>query len=81
MENRIAVIGIIVDEPDSVESLNKILHNYSDIIIGRLGLPYKEKAINIISFAVDASEAEIAELTEQIGQLDGVSSNTAISNK
>lgn len=79
MDNKIAVIGIIVDNPDSVETLNKTLHDYSDIIIGRLGLPYKERAINIISVAVDAPETVIAELTEEIGRIDGVSSNAAVS--
>lgn len=79
MDNKIAVIGIIVDNPDSVETLNKTLHDYSDIIIGRLGLPYKERAINIISVAVDAPETVITELTEEIGRIDGVSSNAAVS--
>lgn len=79
MDNKIAVIGIIVDNPDSVETLNKTLHDYSDIIIGRLGLPYKERAINIISVAVDAPETVITELAEEIGRIDGVSSNAAVS--
>lgn len=79
MVNKIAVIGIIIDNPDSVETLNKTLHHYSDIIIGRLGLPYKERAINIISVAVDAPETVIAELTEEIGRIEGVSSNAAVS--
>lgn len=79
MDNKIAVIGIIVDNPDSVETLNKTLHDYSDIIIGRLGLPYKERAINIISVAVDAPETVIAELTEKIGGIEGISSNAAVS--
>ncbi|MBQ9514983.1 MAG: iron-only hydrogenase system regulator [Ruminococcus sp.] len=80
MENKIAVIGIIVENPDSVETLNQTLHNYSDIIIGRLGLPYKERSVNIISVAVDAPENRINELTEKIGGIDGVSSNAAVSN-
>ena len=79
MDNKIAVIGIIVDNPDSVETLNKTLHDYSEIIIGRLGLPYKERAINIISVAVDAPETVITELTKKIGRIDGVSSNAAVS--
>lgn len=79
MDNKIAVIGIIVDNPDSVETLNKTLHDYSDIIIGRLGLPYKERAINIISVAVDAPETVITELTKEIGRIEGVSSNAAVS--
>lgn len=79
MENKIAVIGIIVDNPESVEELNKLLHNYSEIIIGRLGIPYKERAINIISIAVDAPKSIINELTGKIGSIDGISSNAAVS--
>lgn len=79
MDNKIAVIGIIVDNLDSVETLNKTLHDYSDIIIGRLGLPYKERSINIISVAVDAPENQIIELTDKISEIDGVSSNAAVS--
>lgn len=79
MNNKIAVIGIIVDNPDSVETLNKTLHDYSDIIIGRLGLPYKERSINIISVAVDAPETVITELAEEIGRINGVRSNAAVS--
>lgn len=79
MENKIAVIGIIVDNPESVEELNKLLHNYSEIIIGRLGLPYKERAINIISIAVDAPKSIINELTGKIGSIDAISSNAAVS--
>lgn len=81
MSTKIAVIGIIVDNPDSVEELNRLLHQYSEIIIGRLGLPYREKSINIISIAVDADEAVIKELSERIGSIEGVNSNTAVSHK
>ena len=54
METRVAVIGIIVEDPRSVEALNSLLHEYSDIIIGRMGLPYRKKNINVISVVVDA---------------------------
>ena len=80
METRIAVIGIIVEKYDSVEALNGILHDYGDVIIGRMGLPYREKNINIISIAVDASPDVISALAGKIGRLDGVSSKTALSN-
>ena len=80
MNTKIAVISIIVDNPESVEELNKLLHNYSEIIIGRLGLPYKERAISIISIAVDAPESIIGELTDKIGSIEGISSNAAVSN-
>ncbi|MDY6016328.1 MAG: TM1266 family iron-only hydrogenase system putative regulator [Oscillospiraceae bacterium] len=81
MERRIAVIGIIVENTDSVEKLNSLLHSYGDIIIGRMGLPYRERNINIVSIAVDASQDTISELTGKVGKLDGISVKTAYSNK
>lgn len=81
MERRIAVIGIIVENTDSVEKLNSLLHSYGDIIIGRMGLPYRERNINVVSIAVDASQDTISELTGKVGKLDGISVKTAYSNK
>ena len=80
MNTRIAVIGIIVEKYDSVEALNSILHEYGEVIIGRMGLPYREKNLNIISIAVDAEPDVISALAGKIGRLDGVSSKTALSN-
>ena len=80
METRVAVIGIIVEDMNSVESLNKILHEYGEIIIGRMGIPYKAKKINVISIAVDAPQDVISSLAGKIGNLLGVSAKTAFSN-
>lgn len=80
METRIAVIGIIVENKKSVEALNGILHDFGDVIIGRMGLPYKEKGLNIISVVVDAPQDVISALAGKIGTLEGVSSKTAFSN-
>ena len=80
MESRIAVIGIIVENKKSVEALNGILHDFGDVIIGRMGLPYKEKGLNIISVVVDAPQDVISALAGKIGTLEGVSSKTAFSN-
>lgn len=80
METRVAVIGIIVEDMDSVEELNKILHEYGRMIIGRMGIPYPAKKINIISIAVDAPQNEISSLAGKIGNLKGVSAKTAFSN-
>lgn len=79
-ETRVAVIGIIVEDLSSVDALNAILHDYSDIIIGRMGLPYKARNINIISLAVDASQDTISALSGKIGNLPGVSAKAAYSN-
>ncbi len=81
MEKRIAVIGIIVENTQSVEKLNSLLHEFSDIIVGRMGLPYRERNLSIVSLAVDASQDVISELTGKIGKIDGISVKTAYSNK
>ena len=81
MENtRIAVVGIIVENPDSAEKLNSILHEYAGYIIGRMGIPYRERGVNIISVAMDASQDIISAMSGKIGRLNGVSAKTAYSN-
>ncbi len=77
METRIAVIGIVVELEESVEQLNEILHEYRDYIIGRMGIPYRQKGLNIISIAVDAPQDAISALSGKVGRLRGVSSKTA----
>ena len=72
METRVAVISIIVTESDKVEMLNDLLHEYSAYIIGRMGIPYKEKGISIISIAIDAPMDKINSLTGALGRLDGI---------
>lgn len=80
METRVAVIGIIVENPENIEKLNSILHSYSQYIIGRMGLPYKQRNINIISLAVDAPQDVISALSGKIGKIQGISAKTAYSN-
>ena len=77
METRIAVIGIVVECEDSVESLNEILHQYRQYIIGRMGVPYRQRNLSIISIAVDAPQDVISALSGKVGKLPGVSSKTA----
>ena len=79
METRVAIIGIIVEDADSVEALNGILHDYGTYIIGRMGIPYKEKSINIISLAVDAPNDVISALSGKLGKLPGVSAKAVYS--
>lgn len=79
METRVAVMGIIVENPSSVESLNLLLHDYGEYIVGRMGLPYKKRNINIISVAIDAPQDIISSLSGKIGKLDGISVKTAYS--
>lgn len=78
METRVSLIGIIVKNPESVEQLNSILHDYSSYVIGRMGIPYREKSVNIISVAVDAPQDVINTISGKIGRLDGVSAKTIV---
>ena len=71
MASRIAVIGIIVEEPDSVKELNQILHEYGEYIIGRLGIPYRQRGVNIISVAMDAPQDMINAMTGKSGGWQG----------
>lgn len=80
METRVAVIGIIVEKTESVDELNSLLHDYSSYIIGRMGIPYREKGINIISIAVDAPQDVINTLSGMIGRIDGITAKAAYSN-
>ena len=80
METRIAVISIIVENVNSIESLNAILHDYGDYIIGRMGIPYKLRKVNIISVAMDAPQDIISAVSGKVGRLDGISVKTAYSN-
>ena len=80
MSTRVALIGIIVENTDSVERLNQLLHEYGPYIIGRMGIPYRKRGINIISVAIDAPQPVISALSGQIGSLPGVSAKTAYSS-
>lgn len=80
MESRVAVISIIVENRDTTDKLNSILHEYGDFIIGRMGIPYRERKINIISVALDAPQDTIAALAGKIGALESVTVKTAYSN-
>lgn len=79
MESRVAIIGIIVEDESSVEELNQILHEYGSYIIGRMGIPYPKKDVNIISIAVDAPQSVISALSGKLGNLKGISSKAAYS--
>lgn len=80
MDTRVALMGIVVENPESAEKLNGILHCYREYIIGRMGIPYKEKNVNIISIAIDAPQSVISAASGKIGMLDGVSIKTVYSN-
>ena len=79
--SRTALIGIIVEDELSVARLNEILHEYRRYIIGRMGVPYREKDISIISIAIDAEQSGISALSGKLGALEGVSTKTIYSKK
>ncbi len=81
MSTRIALIGIIVENPDATDELNRILHESREYIIGRMGIPYRPREVNIISIVVDASNDAISALSGKLGRLEGCSVKTVYSKK
>lgn len=81
METRVAVLSIIIERPEAVDSLNALLHEYRDYIIGRMGIPYRQKGINIICVAMDAPMDTINALSGALGRLQGISAKATYSNK
>jgi len=81
METRIAALSIIVENPDSVEKLNNILHEYSRYIIGRMGIPYQKRNISIISIVMDAPPDVVSALSGKLGMLPDVTAKTAYSKR
>lgn len=79
METKIAVIAIIVEDRGKSEALNRILHDYGEYIVGRMGIPYRSKGVSVISVILDAPQEKISALSGKLGMLDGVSSKTVYS--
>lgn len=80
-ENRIALVGIMVENPELSEEINRILHDYRDFIVGRMGIPYPKQNVCIISVVVDAPNDAISSLTGKLGMLSGISVKTVYSKK
>ncbi len=76
---KLAIIAIVVEDKSSVEELNKLLHEYSENIIGRMGIPYPTRGVSLISVAIDATEDTINALTGKLGKLSGLTVKTAFS--
>lgn len=81
LEKRIGVVGIVIEDLNYVPTINEVLHQYGNIIVGRLGLPYKEKGISIISLVVDGTTDEIGALNGKLGKIPGVNVKSALSKK
>ncbi len=81
MEKRIGVVAILVEDKKNIDDVNKLLSCYGDSIVGRMGIPYKEKQCNIISLIVDGTTDEIGSLTGKLGRLEGVTVKSALTKK
>lgn len=79
--SRIGVIGIVVEDLSSANRINSILHDHNDIIIGRIGLPYKNRGISVISLIVDGNTDEIGSLTGKLGSIQGINVKSALTKK
>ena len=77
-ENKIAIVAVVIKNKDSVARVNAVFHDYADFVLGRLGVPYKEKNVNIISVALDAPQTVLNSLSGKLGMIDGVSSKLMI---
>ncbi len=78
-ETRVALLAIVVENPDSVEELNKLLHDYGCYIIGRMGLPYSKRNVNLIIVMLDAPADDISALSGKVGKLSGITSKVVYS--
>lgn len=80
-ENRIALLGIIIEDGDAVEKVNALLHSFAPFVVGRMGIPYQKKGVSVISIVLDAPAPAINSLTGKIGMIKGVSAKALYSNK
>ncbi len=81
MESRIAVISIIIEDYTAADMVNDVLHDYGEHIVGRMGIPYREKGVNIVCVVIDADNDTINSVSGRLGKINGVSSKTAYSKK
>lgn len=78
MNKRIGVVGIVVQNMDNIEKVNSILHEYSAIIVGRLGVPYREKGISVISLIIDGTTDDVSAMTGKLGTIQGINVKSAL---
>ena len=76
MENKLSIIGIFIQSPEAVREVNELLHQYADKIVGRMGLPYRDRGVNVISVIVDAPADDISALAGKLGKINGISAKT-----
>ncbi|MCC8058621.1 TM1266 family iron-only hydrogenase system putative regulator [Cloacibacillus sp.] len=80
-ENRIGVAAVIVEDPGSVREVNEVLHNFSSLIVGRLGIPYRERGVSVISVVLDGMPDQISALTGKLGKIKSVTVKAVMSKK
>ena len=80
-ERRIGIIGIIVEDLNSANTLNAVIHDFNHIVIGRMGIPYKERNISVISLIVDGTNNEISSFTGKLGRIPNISVKSALTKK
>lgn len=76
MDTKLSIIGIFIQSPDAVSEVNDLLHHYSDKIVGRMGLPYRDRGVNVISVIIDAPADDISALAGKLGKINGISAKT-----
>ena len=81
MDKRIGVVGIVIEDLEHISEVNEDLSQYGSIIVGRMGIPYRERGVNVISLIVDGTTDEIGALTGKLGKFDGLSIKSALSKK
>jgi putative iron-only hydrogenase system regulator len=81
MEKRLGVVGIIVEDLSAAEEINAVLHEFSRIIVGRMGVPYRERGVSVVSIIVDGTSDEISALTGRLGRVRSVSVKTALAKE
>lgn len=81
METRIGVVGIVVEDMNSSPMVNEVLHDFAEMIIGRMGIPYREKGISVISLIVDGTTDQISAMTGKLGKIAGVNVKSAMTKK
>lgn len=77
-ENKIAIVAVVIKNKESIEKVNATFHDYGEFVLGRLGLPYREKNVNIISVVLDAPQTVLNSLSGKLGMINGVSSKVMI---
>lgn len=81
MEKRVGVVGIVVENFESTEKVNSILHDFAFLIVGRMGIPYRERGMSVISLIVDGTSDEISSMTGKLGKIPGINVKSAITKK